>query len=384
MFKYLAVLAFAISGITSGIMLIGNGISIFDKLIGLLLTLLGEPAKALTFTQIFKPCKSNTIKSFTILLWLFLLLASIFASTGYMLNMAKKNEQKSIVNSNQFKEIQTKQDNINQLIQTKQAEISTLQAEKQQTINNMTADKNNLPSDYKTAKADLQLKINATSDKYQASIDNKQNELTELNNQLNNMSISDVKPDAGNGYNNLFVVLANMLSSESEPIKPDTISFIFNFIVFGLMPELIANIFYYYYINSIDTKNDTTKNIIDEKLLKELLKQYKHYPDEVLNIDLQSSQQAPEADKNKVIGFKADAVKPIVKIHISNDFTDDELKIYTQYMNQNSNGNIAPGYKSISGQTGLKLETCRKIRGYLERLKKIETIANRTIILEKV
>ena len=75
MFKYLAVLAFAISGITSGIMLIGNGISIFDKLIGLLLTLLGEPAKALTFTQIFKPCKSNTIKSFTILLWLFLLLS---------------------------------------------------------------------------------------------------------------------------------------------------------------------------------------------------------------------------------------------------------------------------------------------------------------------
>jgi hypothetical protein len=362
-FRILAIMAYVISAISTGIFLVSMGESFIEKIMGLLITLLFEPGKCVSFISIFRPCKNPIIKTATIVLWIVLEIGSVTASTAYMMNVDGKQQQKSITNSTAYREIEAKKENISDLIQLKENEITKLQKEKESTITQMTADKDNLPKNYLSAKADLQLKINQASSTLQQNIEKLNTEILTLTNELNNTSVTSVKSESTNGYTRIFNTVAGLISSEESQVKGEHIALIFSFLIFGILPELMANVFFWYSQNEGDPISDSSTS--DSYISKNRIGRY-----------LQTFDMT--GDKGR-IGFKQDNDRQTSDM---TDFTDDDLKKYLKYMYDTHTHGVCKGYSSISSSINVPLETCRSIRKHLERQGIIKTDGTKTLILD--
>lgn len=379
-FKVLAFLAYGISAISTGVFLVSMGSTFVERCMGLLITALFEPGKCVSFISIFKPCKNPIIKVATIVLWVVLEVGSVTASTAYMMNIDMKQQEKSTMNSTAYKEVEAKKENISGLIQSKKDEVTKLQQDKESTIAKMEADKEALPKNYLSAKAELQLKINQTSSTLQENIDKVNEDILTLTNDLNNTSVTSVKAEPNNGYTRIFTVIAGAISSSEEPVKAEHISLIFSFLIFGILPELMANIFYWYSKNHIEEPATTKVEGIKKFRIKPAGQDpVKDSPTSQKNRISKWLQSMTPLNGKKQIGFHQEKDQN----HLAkSDFTDDDLRIYIEYMLKNQKDDVSPGYLKIADETGLQRETARKIKGYLERTGTVKTEGSQTKILK--
>jgi hypothetical protein len=70
-----------------------------------------------------------------------------------------------------------------------------------------------------------------------------------------------------------------------------------------------------------------------------------------------------------------------IKEQLNVEECSNELSIYLNYIYENAIEGVSPGYNKISRNTGLTIETCRKIKGYLEQQGVVKTDGRQTFIL---
>lgn len=397
-YKTFAIVAYIFSGICTWIFLVQAAQTLVDKLILTFLAILFEPVKALTFTRIFGvKTKSTFVFAGTIVLWIVLEIASISASTAYMINNQNKIDNNTYKNSIAYKDTEDKKTRLNEQIKTIQKDIVNLKAEKEATINRMTQDKDNLPANYLTAKQQAQYAINDKAKEYQDIIDAKQSEITRLNQELNSTTLPDkVEAKAENGYTGFFNAVAECLNSlqgkDANPISATTLSLVFYFVVVGVVPELIGNIFWYYY-KAEPYENTKVQGIRKFKIKPDGQDRRVHSPASTKNrmVEFFESFGAPKF-KGK-IGFKNDYnedkndSKPVVNNDVG--FSDDDVLIqqYFDYIlasDKYKKLGLSPGIESISKNTGIPLETARMIKKHLERKGLLKVIDKNTHVCDGV
>lgn len=436
-YKGLSIFAYIFSGITTLIFLVSFGVTIIDKLLGVIITALFEPSKPYLFIQIFKK-HQGFIKTLIIGTWIFIEVASITASTSYMQNQTnkayekspayiaikdKETNLKSLIQADKEalktatsnlsgavkSDSQTQTDNAklvkdyNSNIQKQQAELKLLNGQLQDAINRNS--KKPCPSTISRLKTEIrgkELQINnATKARDKVSNGNnvsdtravieKLNASIEKNTkELNSIDYSTAKADKQtSGYMSVFIPFGKLIE-----VEPELLSLIFFFLIFGIVPELLGNLFFYLhkkengYVGTL-----TNTNVYGQKEAESqtyipvndnngvgspVMASKQGYTN---NNDLQVGKHSfREFDgdhcrkvEEKQIGFK---VEPVI-----NGISDTDLRKYLDYMYKHQKDNISPGYQTISRNIDIDLETCRKIKAYLERTGKVETVGRKTVIL---
>lgn len=68
-------------------------------------------------------------------------------------------------------------------------------------------------------------------------------------------------------------------------------------------------------------------------------------------------------------------------LHANFNLNKNDVMMYLEYMFENAKGNVSPGFRSISKSIKLHEETARKVKGFLETIKIIESVGAKTHIL---
>lgn len=294
-YKILAVFSYIISGFTSFIFLVGFGRTFVDKLIGFLITVLFEPSKPVLFVQIFEKHK-DTIKTLIIATWVILEVASIAASTNYMLNQ----NNKAIEDSPAFVAMREKEKNIKELIDADTKALqsatknlsaateadSTKQKDNGKKVDSYNSTLSSLNKQLNSKNNQLQQAINMNSKKPMTNtISRLKKEIKTIENQiasttkardnlsgssnvsetkeiilkltasidknkkeLNDIDFSSIKAENSlitSGYMGMFIILGKWSGFDAQML-----SLIFFFIIFGVTPELLGNLFWYLYKKS--------------------------------------------------------------------------------------------------------------------------------------
>ena len=316
---------------------------------------------------------------------------SIYASQTFLTDQANKYKALMIENSDNVSTINQDKEILQKQYDVIQSELQTLQAQSEKNLskNFITVNKN-----------EILPKIEA-----------KTAELKEISNKLQELDVSKVSFDdvlKSKGMSNFTVNLTEWLNSfpenKKKPLTPSGVDAMIQSYI-AIVFELLAIILWWLQhhikihgrlantsVQGNPNKNDVTNKVIDETALKQLMERYKDFP---MEIDV----NADNAKKDSPIGFKYSepfantsvqgnnagntefVTKPFANTSV-HDFTDDDLQIYWEYVQQHKNGNISPGYQRISSETGLNTEVCRKIKAYLERINAITVSGNKTIVLQ--
>jgi hypothetical protein len=380
----ISVLAYVVSACSTLILLTSMATTRYEFIIAIIITIIFEPTKAITFMKIFKSHKSSVVKNITITLWVILLSASIIASTGFMLNMEGKQANKALTESEKYKEIVTKKELLKNNIDMKKSEVEKLIQDKQSVIEDMTANKNKLPSNYISVKDEIQQKINKENASRQGIINDKNTEIDNLTKEYNNTTFDNITVEATTGYQRLFGIIAKPLAMTAEQV-----SFIFFFIVLGITPELIANVFFYYYN---EEKKSTPLSPVSSFKNPRITQSYDNKLKAKIGFDSSSSKAIGESeqyndnnDENKTNENEVNKGSDPA-IGESEHVNEEQIKEYLKCIKSNSKKGICPGKKEISRMTGITKDTCEKIDAVLKDKGVLQLSANgkRTEIVKTI
>jgi len=440
LYKGLSIFAYTFSGITTLIFLVSFGITIIDKLLGIVITALFEPSKPPLFMQIFKKHK-DFIKAIIIVSWLIIEVASITASTSYMMNM----NNKSIQLSPAYVSMKQKEENLKSLIDAdkKALELSTNNlSDATKSDSQKQLDNTKLVDSYNANIKILQDKLNKQNNELQyailqnmpQTISKLKEEVKSLNNQIantekardnlkNGNSVADVKEIINNlnssifrntkelnsidynsikaekvtsGYLSVFIPLGKLINVDAE-----ILALIFCFVVFGVTPELLGNLFYYLYQKELETPDTTTlqkeakkgnnynnSQQMNYKPSQDLVTaQAQDYYNNSNNMAVGSHSFIPNENlkdailNHKVIqGFQFEPIPS--PANISDGYTKDDVIEYLTFMYANIKpNNISVGQNDFKNGTGLTWNQIKGIRFLLGKLKIIEVQGQNTKIL---
>jgi hypothetical protein len=279
----------------------------------------------------------------------------------------------------------------------------------------MEKTRDNWGKNYKSMKSLEQDKINNTTAKYNANIQAKEAELQQIASSLNKETGESLK---GKGFQGLYIQLAKFINDnrvenpEPKPVIPDDVNFWINFCI-SICLELFGIGFIYlsmkeegniampaYYSNNnnhnIGFKPEiaTAQNIPNHTITSRNTSQS---PDR--NIEYMANtnrdynklklpenhtvSDSHEHSKSKPI----EQVNNIPENHTVSDshgnitYSKDDVVKYVNYMYNNLKGNVSKGFRHISNNINVQEESCRKIKGHLERLKVIESVGAKTVVL---
>jgi hypothetical protein len=433
--KSISIIAFIISALfTIQLMTSGTvGITAWILTVGMAIIL--EACKCGFFYEALSNTKlPKGIRGLLAAIAILLVASSIFASASYVQNQANKTKNKQMKTSSQYKQLEQgkalQQDRYNTLKQ----EIEKLEALKVQQQQEGDKIVNSMPKNYIDRRNNQRVETQQQIAGTQELIEAKSKELTDLANNLQKpIDTVNLKVNADNGYTAMFQTIAEMINSgddyKDSPVKAEVIEMGF-FIGLGIIFELVAVLTAY--LSQLKTSPEgctAFKNTLMDNSIGFNLKPLR--TSLVSNEDIQGIIQN-DIQLKRTIGFQAPApssvsasitlegktqnlspssegletlVHPNVEsktqdmsysfnreiskccdttdFHADSDISQDDLKIYVEYMNQNQKDGISPGYMNISKKTGLSVECCRKIKGHLERIGIVKTDGARTIILKQ-
>lgn len=430
-YTIVGILAYALSGIITCYQLSSIADNLMEKIVTSVLTVIMELGKIFFFKKVVDKDPVAGIFYATIAVWVILELVSISASTAYMLNKQAAIENKTVTNSTEYKnlesnkatidgDIKTKEDELKSLKDSEKSDIQEIKAKYQPMINNAQ----NLrylttPEVGVTAlTAKMEGKVKEVKDNIQA----KENELAELKKQkidINNTQSkvsTTTKVETVDGFNQFFKSISLGLSGaqgeDAAPINVSTIAFWFNFVAYGMVPEVIATLAFYYGAKAaVNTKSKTSK---EDELFKERRQIMKNWidrdnaaskkqevkekeQDETIDYDnlpeeltYEQYTKLPEhvkkeyqIENRKTIGFDTSSgnngpMDNVDKFNVS----DEVVEKYRAWMVNNPlSPGISKSYKVISDNIEIKRETGRMIKNILEERGEVKSIGNRTIIL---
>lgn len=414
-YKNLSIAAYIFSGITSLIFLVGFGIKFIDKVLAVIITIIFEPSKPVTFVQIFKK-HDGVIKGCIIFLWIILEVASISASTSYMLNMTNKAYELSPA----YQAMQEKKKNLNGLIAADKKALETANKNMEIALNNdnkTQGDNTKLINEYngtirdltrqkKLLNNDLQSAINRNAKKpCQNTISRLKTEIKGIEGQINtttkardnvsaggNVAAAQAGIDEINGrIKSNEALLNNLTPGKTEKqtegymslftpvgkivgMDPEILAFVFFFLIFGVAPEIAGNLFFYLHKKEnglLDIEPDPEGNpqgrkgkrgLIDKITNKLGNKTPAPAPGPSMENDFEITAEDPQVidlnskrkNKNRVEGSGLDPL-----------LVQEYLKTLYDIARQ-ENSEFAAGYRRISKIINIDPETVgRKIMNYI-------------------
>lgn len=391
--KVISILAFVVSALFTVQLMTSGTVGIIAFFMTALMAIILEVTKCgFFFKALVDTSLSIAMRSVLCAISLLLVLASIFASAGYVTNQANKAKNQQVKSSTQFKQANESREIQKQLFEQKKLELAALQENKTKTVADMERIRDSYPKNYITVKENMQSTINKKSTDLQSTIDKKSAELAQVAAALQSpidttkLALNDTK-----GYSSMFKVLAENINKSDDfkdsPILPEELEMWF-FIALGVIFELVAILSAFLaQKESLEKGNITilkpekTNNIsnIEPRLERLKVCETTKLPD--------FQKQKFTVKKGGVIGFKPDIkpkLEPEPKTLSTSVYNEEEYKSYVEYMFSRQKNGYAPGYLDIARNTSIAVEKCRSIKGELQRKGIIKTVGNRTLILKEV
>lgn len=419
--KNLAIAACIFSMVTTLIFYICFDSAWYDKILALLTTLFYEIATPFAFVQVFKQHKV-VIKAGIISLWLIFLIASISSTTAYLINLNNKQmenspmyreylEKKSTIQST-LAQNQKRLDKANEDMKTALKNDDKIKSDNTELTKGYNKTIENLTGQKRSLNATLQVKINENSkrpcqntitrlknqikgidgqikstenardnldsggnvDAIQDNIDKYTASVNQNTTYLNSLKPGDIKNQVQtNGFLSFFTPVAKFFNWD-----PEIISFIFFFIIFGIGPQLAANLFYYVHqkehglLNNPGPGGNTPKK--GRGKIADLL--------DKLSEMLDNKTPAPAGPKAQINNDTIDELEEKRKKKTKlPPMADLDPKLVSQYLQimydieRLEKTGYAAGYRRISKIMGVKPDpTGRKILNYINLAGIVETV----------
>lgn len=400
-YKILGILLFVASGIITIMYTISNVMGVIPVIVALIQGLGIESAKSFfSYTAVTLPKEQIGKKTMFGLLAVTALVISIVATTGFSINMSNKVKNYVMKKSDDYQNKQNFIKNQGDLYATTKQSIADLKTTRDKQIKGMEATRDAWGKNYKSAKSLEQDKINAAADKFKNDIAAKEAELSKTSESLNQKSGETVGTE---GYEALYSTLAKFVNESKQdtttpkPTTGDDVSFWMNFFVsvalefFGIGFLVLAG-----HENAPLTHRDTKTSKTDNSSIgfKPTLVTANTTPQDTIQ---SNDNYIDDTKPSRIIGFQApgtstphsplknesmETPKHYDTTNVQGDSGIDtkDLKVYLNFMYQNAKDNVSTGYMTISKKTGLTIENCRKIRGFLERHGVIATEGTKTLI----
>jgi hypothetical protein len=273
-----------------------------------------------------------------------------------------------------------------------------------------------MPQTYTTKRQEALNNINNYASGEQLKIDQYSKELEALNSQLNQLadktSAIDYKVNETTGYIAILTAIANFLNKSrlyfSNKWSYEELELMFYFLLSLTLEIVICLLYYlkkYNELNGVTEKfNPATEKIqVISKNNKAEIEQPKQLQKSLnlaknkiplLHCDANNTIEQPKL-KSKFtliknvnpIGFKLDKKEPLklgdlaVYDNQNDDFTDEELKEYLNYIYANKKDDVSPGQAKICENTSLSYKQVKAIRYFLESQHIIKIDARITILL---
>lgn len=345
--KTVSILSFIVSALFTVQLMTSGTIGLFSFFLSMVMAIIFEVVKCGFFFKALTDKNINSFMRFVLgSISIILVLASIFASAGYITNQANKSKNKELQTSTEFKQLQEGRNIQSQEFEIKKNELLTLNENKRKTISDMEKIRDSYPKNYITVKENMSYNINQKAAELQKIIDMKSAELNKLSSTLSTpldttkFNVTDTK-----GYIAMFKIIADSLNKSEDfinsPITANELEMWF-FICLGIIFEVVAILTAY--LAQLETNNSNP--VIRE-------------------------------ENKKVILFRP---RPRDVKTLSPQYTQDEYNDYLNYLlnNPKKNGD-APGRDTICKALGLEIEKGRSIHGELIRKGIIRTEINRTL-----
>jgi hypothetical protein len=336
--KVFSIATYVISLIFTILLMISSTASTLGLVLVFFMAVILDGSKVLLFYMSLTHKNLNIIfRSILFILSIVLLISSIIASCGYILNESNKKTNIEIKQSDEYSQQQDLKNKNEELYNLKKQELENLKESHKDEVKNMTNILNGYPSNYITKKENLQKEINSLKEKHNILVSEKMNE-------LKNLGSKEIKTSSNilneNGYTAIFKLFGNSLHKSSEEI-----SLIF-FMILSIVFEIIALISLY--LSSIENVDFKLKNGEDLK------------PKDV-----------EQKDNHKLSLLKG-------------GLDVKKVKAYLEYMYENAENNISDGYIKISKEIGIKADEGRKIKSWLEGQGILKAEGGRTKIINKI
>jgi hypothetical protein len=419
-FKFIGILLFIASGLITFLYMQSAVLGVIACFIAGVQALGIESAKSFfSYIALTTPSSHLSKKSIFAILALLAFIISIIATTGFGIQMSYQVQDHILKASDMYKTQQNFIKTQNELFKTTQSQIEDAKSQRDSQLAKMEVVKNAWGKGYKTMKSIEQDKINAAASKYNSDIAAKEQQLQAIASSLNKETGESLK---GKGFQGLYIQLAKFINDnrvenpEPKPVIPDDVNFWINFCI-SICLELFGIGFIYlsmkeegtlgipnYYSNANDSSIGfkpsiaTAQNIPNNTIVSRNTSQSTNRNIEYMantNRDYNKLKlpenhtvsDSHEHSKSKPIEQDNNIHNNILENHTASDshgnltYSKDDVVKYVNYMYNNLKGNVSKGFRHISNNINVQEESCRKIKGHLERLKVIESVGAKTVVL---
>ena len=364
--KTISVLAFVVSAIFTILLMTSGTVGVLAFILTCLMAVVLEMCKVGFFYESLINRKINQgIRILLGTISVFLVIASIIASSSYIQNQANLTNNIKVRHSTQYNQLEEGRTLKVDLHNQKQLELERLRTSQQKTLDEMRKIRDSYPANYITVKQNATREINQVDADFNNRISQVLQEVESLSSDLQSpIDTSNLKIADTQGYNSMFTLIANKLNSSHGSTRQYTANelMLYFFIILSVIFETTAVLTAY--LSKIKQKG----NVVDTTFQQDSNKVIEIKKDAYAN-----PKTTVAEDKSKKIGFQYSQ---------SNNIQKKDIERYIEYMYDNSKGNESIGYMKIGKNTLLGVEKARKIKGYLENMDILKTEGVKTKILK--
>ena len=366
--KVLSSIAFTVSAIFTIQLMLGNTIGLINSILIVLMSVIFEFSKCFFLYKSIEPQQNINmiIRGISLIITIFLFCVSVLASLSFLQNETNKNKNKAILKSDSYKQQLQAKEQLGDLYNTKKAQISSLQDSNNRQIKALEQQRDNMPSNYLTRKADINKQISTLQENNNKQIADVNVALdTIASKQSQTINTKDIAINSEKGYTAFLQVVAGYVSNEDKQYTIEELEVIL-FSLISIVFELVAVLLFHY--NKLE---DVAGAKFDNNISNNNKSAYggtKH----IHNI-------TPIKKTSNEIGFKYN--EPQNEPQQQNEFTQEDLKKYVEYMNKTQIQGISKGYKTIAKNINITPNIASNIKGYLEYSGIVKTVGNKTIIV---